>query len=48
MDTYIHEREGTLRTDDGLKIGDAEALEENMLASVFLRILPNPESDLRK
>lgn len=46
--TYIHEWEGAFRTNDSLKIGDAEALESVMLAFVFLPISHEVESDLRK
>ena len=33
--TYIHEWEWTCRTDDSLKVGDAEALDNILLAFVF-------------
>jgi hypothetical protein len=34
--TYIHEWEWAGRTDDSLKVGDAEALDDNLLGFVFM------------
>lgn len=46
--TYIHEWEGAFRTNDSLKVGDAEALQNNMLAFAFLPTSQELKSNSRK